>query len=605
MRRKLAAVLCADVVGYSRLMERDEDGTLVRVKAAFASFEPVVARHNGRFVKLMGDGALIEFASAVDAVASALALQQAVAATDRELRFRMGVNLGDVIVDDGDIYGDGVNVAARLQTLAPPGGVALAQTVREHIAGKLNLALKDLGPVAMKNIERPIRVFTVLGAAPAGAASHDGRTAMCVAPFENMSGDPEQDFFSAGVTEDIVIDLSKISALRVMSAKAATGTPTRHLARQLGAAFVLEGSVRRAGDKIRLGAQLIDVTSETTIWAERYDREIRDVLSLQSDLARAVVQALKLQLHPSEHKALERRAETDPEAYRLFLLAREYSVMGSERHKALIERLCRRVVELDPENARAWALLGATLVQRRRTQNAAESGEAEIERALCLDPDLSVAHAAKAQLLIDRGAYDEASVSAAVALRLDPDAYEALTAAGRCAIMLRDFSSGISHFERAAALSPNEYIASAMVIQCYQGNGDQEGALDACRRALARIERIVAVEPDHSTSIGHGAGILALLGERERANEWASRASLLEPDNLNLQMNLVCAWAIGGDSDAALSVLERFAPCLSAELLRWMEHDNDLDSLRALPRFQAIMAKVRGQVNEAPSATSD
>jgi adenylate cyclase len=424
--------------------------------------------------------------------------------------------------------------------------------------------------------------------------SRPERIAMCVAPFENMSGDPEQDFFSAGVTEDIVIDLSKISALRVMSAKAGTGAATRQMARQLGAAYVLEGSVRRAGAKIRLGAQLIDAASEATLWAERYDREIRDVLSLQSDLARAVVQALKLQLNPEEHQALEGRAETDPESYRLFLLAREYSVMGSERHKALIERLCRRVVELDPENARAWALLGATLVQRRRTQGVAETGETEIERALSLDPQLSPAHAAKAQLLIDRGAYDEASLSAAVALRLDPDAYEALLAAGRCAIMLRDFPSGISHFERAAALSPNEYIASAMAIQCYQGKGDEEGALDACRRALARIERIVAAEPDHSTAIGHGAGILALLGERERANAWASRASLLEPDNLNLQMNLVCAWAISGDADAALDLLERFAPRLSTELLRWMERDNDLDSLRTLPRFQTIITQARG-----------
>lgn len=596
MRRKLAAVLCADVVGYSRLMEEDEAAILSRVKAAFAAFGPALTQHNGRVVKLMGDGALIEFASAVDAVACAIAVQQVIVDADPDLKFRMGVNLGDVIVDGDDLYGDGVNIAARLQTFAPPGGIALAQTVREHIAGKLNLALKDLGPVAMKNIARPIQVFTVLGSMRKGATPRIDRTTICVLPFENMSGDVEQDFFAAGVSEDVVIDLSKISALHVIAAKVQGNAVTpRRIGQELGAAYVLKGSVRRAGQNIRLGAQLIDVASEATIWAERYDREIRDVLGLQADLSRAVVEALKLRLQPDESKAFEQRPETVPEAYRLFLLAREYSVTGSERHKALIRRLCQRVVELEPDNGRAWALLGATLVQLRRTQGASATGELEIERALALDPGLSAAHAAKAMLRIDQGQYEEAAAAAAEALRLDPDGYEALVASGRSAIMLRDYASAISHFERATALAPDEYLASALVIQCYQGNGDNDGARDACRRALKRIERIVAAEPDHSSAIGHGAGILALLGERELAREWASRASLLEPDNVNLQMNLVCAWAISGDAESALDVLERFAPRMSAELFRWMEKDNDLDSLRELSRFQAIMAQVRNR----------
>lgn len=592
MRRKLAAVLCADIVGYSRLMERDEAATLTRVKSAFAAFTPVLAQHNGRLVKLMGDGALIEFASAVDAVTCAIALQRNAADADPELKFRMGVNLGDVIADDDDIYGDGVNIAARLQALAQPGGIALAQTVREHVSGKLRLALQDLGAITVKNIDRPIHVFTVQGLEAANAQARPERTTICVLPFDNMSGDPEQDQFSAGVTEDIIIDLSKISALSVISGGGSPRTKSmsaREITAELGAAYALKGSVRKAGGNIRLTAQLIDAGNDATLWAERYDREIKDVLTLQADLARAVVQALKLHLPPAETQALERRAAIDPEAYRLFHLAREYSVMGSERHLPLIERLCRRVVELEPDNARAWTLLGATLVRRRRRQGSEATGEAEIARALALDPELSMSHAAHATLLLDKGRYDDAAAAAATAIRLDPDGYEALIAAGRSCIMLRDFTSAISHFERAAALAPNEYTASSLVIQCYQGRGDQEAALDACRRALARIERIVAAEPDHSESLGHGAGILALLGERERAHEWASRASVLEPDNMNLQANLVCAWAISGDAEAALDALERISPRMSAELLRWMQRDNDLDALRDLPRFRQIM----------------
>ncbi|MDP9812716.1 adenylate cyclase [Rhizobium tibeticum] len=596
--RKLAAVLCIDVASYSKLMGRDEAGTLSRVKAAFAAFDPVLERHHGRIVKLMGDGALIEFASAVDATAGAIALQSVASATDPTLRFRMGLNLGDVIVEDGDLYGEGVNIAARLQALAQPGGIILSETVREHVGGKLNVALDDLGPMSLKNIERPIRVFAIQGDSPAEAKSSRERIGICVLPFANISGDPEQDYFSAGVTEDIIIDLSKLSSLTVISRATSFGMKAlsaRAIAQQLNVAYVLEGNVRKAGERIRLSAQLVDGTNDATVWAERFDRDIKEVLALQSDLAKAVVEALRLRLLPAERQALERYAPTDPEAYKLFLLARQYNITGSERHLPLIIRLCRRVTDLEPGNARAWALLGETLNRLRRSIGGTETGEAEIDRALELDAGLASAHAGKALLFLYRGQFEEAERQCAIALQLEPDDYAANLAAGRTFVMLRRFNDAIRHFERAAALAPADYNAAAMVIQCYQGKGDEQAALDACRRALVRIERIVAAEPDHSGAIGHGAGILALLGDRERAREWASRASLLEPDNIQLQSNLVCAWAISGDAASALDALERIAPKMSPELLVWMENDNDLDSLRSLPRFAQIILAARSR----------
>ena len=596
--RKLAAVLCIDIAGYSKLMGRDEAGTLARVKAAFAAFDPTLVRHHGRIVKLMGDGALIEFASAVDATLCAMALQSVAAATDPSLRFRMGLNLGDVIAEDGDLYGEGVNIAARLQALAEPGGIILSEAVREHVAGKLSLALEDLGPMSLKNIERAVRAFAIHPGGPPETGGKRERIGICVLPFTNMSGDPEQDYFSAGVTEDIIIDLSKLSSLSVISRATSFGMKpqsARVVAQQLNVAYILEGSVRKAGDRMRLAAQLIDGANEATVWAERFDREIKDVLRLQSDLASAVVEALRLQLLPAERQALERKAPTDPEAYKLFLLAREYNITGSERHLPLIIRLCRRVTELEPGNARAWALLGETLNRLRRSVGGAETGELEIDRALELDSGLASAHAAKALLFLYRGQFEEAEGQCAIALQLEPDDYATNLAAGRTFIMQRRYDDAIRHFERAAALAPADYNAAAMAIQCYQGKGDAQAALEACRRALARIERIVAAEPDHSGAIGHGAGILALLGDRERANEWASRASLLEPDNIQLQANLVCAWAISGDAEAALDALERITPKMSPELLVWMENDNDLDSLRSLPRFGEIMRVARAR----------
>lgn len=596
--RKLAAVLCIDIAGYSKLMGRDEAGTLARVKAAFAAFDPTLVRHHGRIVKLMGDGALIEFASAVDATLCAMALQSVAAATDHSLRFRMGLNLGDVIAEDGDLYGEGVNIAARLQALAEPGGIILSEAVREHVARKLSLALEDLGPMSLKNIERAVRAFAIHPGGPPETGGKRERIGICVLPFTNMSGDPEQDCFSAGVTEDIIIDLSKLSPLSVISRATSFGMKAqsaRIVAHQLNVAYILEGSVRKAGDRIRLAAQLIDGANEATVWAERFDREIKDVLRLQSDLASAVVEALRLQLLPAERQALERKAPTDPQAYKLFLLAREYNITGSERHLPLIIRLCRRVTELEPGNARAWALLGETLNRLRRSVGGAETGEREIDRALELDPGLASAHAAKALLFLYRGQFEEAAGQCAIALQLEPDDYATNLAAGRTFIMQRRYDDAIRHFERAAALAPTDYNAAAMAIQCYQGKGDAQAALEACRRALARIDRIVAAEPDHSGAIGHGAGILALLGDRERANEWASRASLLEPDNIQLQANLVCAWAISGDAEAALDALERITPKMSPELLVWMENDNDLDSLRSLPRFGEIMRVARAR----------
>ncbi|MEK1895637.1 MAG: adenylate/guanylate cyclase domain-containing protein [Rhizobium sp.] len=603
--RKLAAVLCIDVASYSKLMGRDEAGTLARVKAAFAAFDPVLERHHGRIVKLMGDGALIEFASAVDATAGAIALQSVASATDPTLRFRMGLNLGDVIVEDGDLYGEGVNIAARLQALAQPGGIILSETVREHVGGKLNVALEDLGPMSLKNIERPIRVFAIQDGSPAEARSSRERIGICVLPFANISGDPEQDYFSAGVTEDIIVDLSKLSSLTVISRATSfsmRAQSARAIAQQLNVGYVLEGNVRKAGERIRLSAQLVDGTDDATVWAERFDRDIKDVLALQSDLAKAVVEALRLRLLPAERQALERYAPTDPEAYKLFLLARQYNITGSERHLPLIIRLCRRVTDLEPGNARAWALLGETLNRLRRSIGGTETGEAEIDRALELDAGLASAHAGKALLFLYRGQFGEAERRCAIALQLEPDDYAANLAAGRTFVMQRRFNDAIRYFERAAALAPADYNAAAMVIQCYQGKGDEPAALDACRRALVRIERIVAAEPDHSGAIGHGAGILALLGDRERAREWASRASLLEPDNIQLQSNLVCAWAISGDAASALDALERIAPKMSPELLVWMENDNDLDSLRSLPRFAQIILAARSRFQDGAAS---
>jgi adenylate cyclase len=609
MQRRLTAILSADVVGYSALMERDEAGTLQSLKANRAHlFEPCVARHGGRIVKLMGDGALVEFGSVVAAVDCAHEIQQAIDAGS-PIRYRIGINLGEVIVEGDDLYGDGVNVAARLQSLAEPGGVAISGSVRDQVAGKIAAELEDLGEHSVKNIARPIRVFalrtradrtTRVPASPAAGVS------ICVLPFANMSGDPEQEYFSDGITEDIITDLSKVGALSVVSRNTAFSYKAKHVdigqvARQMHVSYVLEGSVRKSGNRVRITAQLIDGASDSHVWAERYDRDLNDIFALQDEISEAIVGALKLRLLPSERKAIEQRSTTNPEAYKLYLMARKYNAMGNSRHRDITVRFCQRAVAIDPGYARAWALLAICQANHRMVNvGTGDTGWDAAERALALSPDLAEAHAAKGRILGDAGRYDEALDAHAEAMRLDPDGYEVNAAAARCYIPMRRYAEAAACLERAAAAIDADFWALGMAIQCYEALGDVEAMRNAARRALERVEKVVAAEPDHGLAIGWGVSALVALKERDRAKEWTERAMLLEPDNLNLRYNLACSMVSLGETTLALELLEPVLERAQRQNLTWFAADNSLDSIRGDPRLHAMLAKA-----EARLAASD
>ena len=624
-QRRLTVVLSADVVGYSALMERDEAGTLERLKASRRQiFDPCIAKHDGRIVKLMGDGVLVEFASVVSAVQCALEVQQANRAgsdgTGEPIRYRIGINLGDVIVDGDDIYGDGVNVAARLQALAEPDGVAVARTVRDQVAGKLAAEFVDCGEHAVKNIARPIHVFAARvadaqGGPAATPAPARERLSICVLPFANMSGDPEQEYFSDGITEDIITDLSKVSALAVVSRNTAfsfksKSVDVRHVARQLRVTHVLEGSVRKAGNRVRITAQLIEGASDSHLWAERYDRDLNDIFALQDEISEAIVGALKLRLLPAEKKAIEQRSTTNPEAYKLYLMARQYNAMGNSRHRDITVRFCQRAVEIDPGYARAWALLAICQANHRMVNvGTGDTGWDAAERALALSPDLAEAHAAKGRILGDAGRYDEALAEHTKALRLDPDGYEVNAVAARCYIPMRRYREAIDCLEKAAAAIENDFWALGMAVQCYEGIGDDEGMKSAARRGLERVEKLIVAEPDHGLAIGWGVTSLTALGEVERAKEWAARAMLLEPDNLNLRYNLACSMVTLGEATMAIELLGPVLERAQRQNLIWFRSDNSLDAIRDDPRMQALVAAAEARLassaaTQAPPETA-
>src|SRR5271163_4991487 len=323
--RKLAAILAADVVGYSRLMGADEAGTLAALRRHRETiFDPAVAAHNGRIVRLIGDGTIVEFGSVVDAVNCALSVQRSSATTPDQsasqpiIVLRIGINLGDVIIEDDDLYGDGVNIAARLEPLAEPGGICVSSIVNESVGNRIDVRFQDGGDVGVKNIDRPIRVWkwhpgaTTPRAARSGTAKPKPNVAtasIAVLPFTNMSGDPEQEYFSDGISEDIITDLSKIAGLTVIARNSSftykgRSVDIRTVGRELGVQSVLEGSIRRAGKRVRIAAQLINTTNGGHLWADRYDRDLTDIFEVQDDVTHRIVDALKITLSPAEQARL-------------------------------------------------------------------------------------------------------------------------------------------------------------------------------------------------------------------------------------------------------------------------------------------------------------
>jgi TolB-like protein len=376
LERRLAAILAADLVGYSVLMGEDEAGTLSAVSDVITELvTPLVAEHHGRVVKLMGDGILAEFASVVDAVSCAVAWQERMAKdTGGKLRFRIGINLGDVIHQDGDIFGNGVNVATRLEGLAEPGGICLSDSVHREVKGKLALGFEDLGDQRVKNIAEPIRAFRVngVGAGPGkeNTAARPEKPSIAVLPFTNMSGDPEQEFFSDGISEDIITGLARFRTLFVIARNSSfsfkgTHVDIKEVGRKLGVQYVLEGSVRRAGDRVRVTAQLVEVETGNHLWAERYDRNLEDIFAVQDEVTRSIVAVLPGRVQADVAERAARKPAANMQAHELMLQAKALRDRLNAEDNAEARRLLEKALELDPRHARAHMYLADTYVVDR------------------------------------------------------------------------------------------------------------------------------------------------------------------------------------------------------------------------------------------------
>jgi adenylate cyclase len=517
INRKLAAILVADVVGYSRLMGADEAGTLAALKKFRETiFDPAVAAHNGRIVKLIGDGTIVEFASVVDAANCALSVQRSSPSSpDAAVRqpiivVRIGINLGDVIIENDDIYGDGVNIAARLEPLAEPGGICVSSIVHESVGNRIDVRFEDGGDISVKNIDRPVRVWkwhpnktldvVVDPSNAAGPTPKVEAPSIAVLPFTNMSGDAEQEYFSDGISEDVITDLSKIGGLIVIARNSSfaykgRSVDIRTVGRDLGVRSVLEGSVRRAGSRIRITAQLVDVTNGAHLWADRYDRDLTDVFAVQDDVTRRIVDALKVTLSPAEKARLADSGTPNIEAYDCYLRGRELLAMNPKNRERFEQasKLFVRALELDPSFSLAYAALSMAYnldYQNRWSDN----------------PDASLRLAKQnAELAIEKNPSEQ---------------FARLVAAW--AAMFEDLDRAKSEAEKTLALNPNS--SGAYVIL-----GNIETLSGRPLEAIPAIERAMRLDPAFRAQHLHFLGMAYLL-----AGKYETAAALLK-ERVNLQ----------------------------------------------------------------------
>ncbi|MGE3873499.1 MAG: adenylate/guanylate cyclase domain-containing protein [Parvibaculaceae bacterium] len=534
MQRKLMAILAADMVGYSRLMELDEAGTLARLKThRLELIDPAIAKNNGRLVKTTGDGLLVEFASATDAIECAVEIQRRMARRNadvdpgRQIEFRIGVNLGDVIIEDGDVLGDGVNIAARLQAVAAPGGISVSQAVRDELAHKLDLRFEEQSEQALKNISRAVKVYAVAldeAAAkplptPPPAAFDGGHNSIAVLPFVNMSGDPDQEFFADGLTEDIITALSRFRELLVISRNSSfvykgKAVNVQEVAKVFGVQYVVEGSVRKVANRVRITVQLIDARTDRHVWAERYDRELADIFAMQDEVTASIVATLSGRVEAAAVERVQRTPTTNMRAY-------EY-------------------------------LLAAKVLHHRSTATDNAEAQVMVDKALALDPNYAHAHAWRACIAGQCWVYNWcadrdatwATITASLATALGLDDNDSDVHRILAAVNLNGGNHEAAHYhqERALALNPNNDLIVVQHGECLTWAGRPDEGIEWIRKAMR-------LNPHHPERFWNHLG-RAYFAARKYAEAGEAFRRISKPDKFHHAF-LAAAAAMAGDTAAA------------------------------------------------------
>ena len=469
----------------------------------------------------------------------------------------------------------------------------------------------DVDAPGWKKVESSIASLVGSVAAPTEQNSdiEPGRNVVvCALPFVNMSGDPEQEYFSDGISEDIITDLSKVSALSVVARNTAfsfKGKPvdTAALARDLGVTHVLEGSVRKAGSRVRISAQLTDCTISLQLWADRYDRDLTDIFAIQDEISKAIVGALKLKLLPKEKKAIEQRGTTNPDAYNFYLLARKQWISGKagdRRRDEAVVRICKQATKVDPNYAKAWALMALGQSELRFWHGLQEDGMPAAEQALALDPHQPEAICVKARYLQGEGRNADADLQLALALEIDPQSWEVNKEAAMIAFRQGRVAAAVPYWEKALSLVETDCHSGHMLSCCYMALDDLANLDRIARITIARVEKEVAQDPTNGSAIAMGVGALCAIGDANRARDWIDRAMLMDPENNSMRYNLACSLSIHlHDFETALELLEPYFAQISMTQLRHIDVDPDFKELREVPRYQDMHSAAEARLKAA------
>jgi len=613
----LVALWFADIAGYSERAARDERGALQLIEILQGLSHSIVERNEGRVVKFVGDAVLAEFPSTETAVRAAAALSQQFreesAKNGRAHNLRIGVHVGDVAVGaDGDLYGDCVNAAARIEAAVDPGQVAVSEDVWRQIRGREGLHFEPLGRRDLKGVGSIDLYIVVLKESPTTlSASYTAKSAerpeqkkkgirsIAVLPFADLSAERDQEYFSDGIAEEILNALSKVGSLHVPArtscfAFRGANVDAREIGKRLGVGTLLDGSIRKAGKRVRINVQLIDAQNGYQFWSERFDREIEDIFAIQDEIARSVLESLGLALTEREEVRFLKPSTANIEAYEFYLRGRKLYHKWTRQSVEFARQMFERAVKIDAGFTAAWAGLANAYVDLFRWGRNAQDLEAAqraSEQALNLNPNSAEAHVSVGQALAIQRRFSEAATAFERAIKEDPTLFEAYYLYGRMLFESGEVEKAVKLFENAQRVRPDDYESRTLRGQALTELGRDDEARRANEEAVASIERHLEFNPDEARAYSLGASVLIRLGETERSKKWTHQAITLAPNDPLVLYNAACNWALLGERDHALDGLER-AIDAGVAVADWIRHDPDFESLRTHPRFQAILKQI-------------
>jgi adenylate cyclase len=613
----LVALWFADIAGYSERAAQDERGALQLVEILQALSRQTVDEHEGRVVKFFGDAVLAEFRSTEMAVRAAVALSRRYseesATIGRAHQLRIGVHLGDVAVGaDGDLYGDGVNAAARIEATVDPGQVGVSEDVWRQIRGREGLRFEPLGNRDLKGTGLVDLYSVTLGqrqtmAGDAGAQRQRQRAetrgkkiqSIAVLPFADLSAERDQEHFSDGIAEEILNALSKVGGLHVPArtscfAFRGANVDAREIGKRLGVDTFLDGSIRKAGKRVRINVQLIDAQNGYQLWSERFDREIEDIFLIQDEIARSVLNSLGLVLTEREEVRFLKPSTANIEAYEFYLRGRKLYHKWTRQSVEFARRMFERAVKIDSNFTAAWAGLAnayVDLFRWGRVEKDLQAAQQASERALKLNPNSAEAHVSAGQALAIQRRYAEAATAFEQAIKEDPTLFDAYYFFGRSMVEAGEVEKAVDLFEKAQRARPDDYESLTLRAQGLMELGRKDEARKVNEIAAKSLEKHLELNPDEARAYSLGASVLIRLGEKERSKQWTHQAMILAPNDPLVLYNAACNWALLDESGRALDGLERAIEA-GVAVGDWIKHDPDFANLRGDPRFQAIVRRI-------------